>query len=403
MTGISELTVKLAESSSLRLSQLGLVQIIGNVKLRFNEKSKFASNMFLTNAWYAAAWSHEITCFELISRNICNEKIVFYRDISNQPVALLDKCPHRFFPLSKGRITEKGLECGYHGLIYDTSGRCIHIPTQEVIPETACVKSYPLVEKHNLLWIWMGNPGLADESKLPQFKTSPGWQSGLDFSCLSDPEWSSTGDELIHVNANYQLIVDNLLDLSHTLFIHPSTFAGSEIDKADIDIRSDDNKVYDFRFIRNVAPTKFNKICHNNLTNRVDRWSNTYWSAPGTMILDHGFTNTGEDRENGACWLNVNIITPETANSSHYFWSQCRWHDKDNNALTDYWRTVTIEAFSEDEEALSLQQENMTLFDIHDLIKHRPITLGSDKSAMLARRILTNLIKLEQETGAGVV
>ena len=121
------------------------------------------------------------------------------------------------------------------------------------------------------------------------------------------------------------------------------------------------------------------------------------------MILNHGFTNTGEDRENGACWLNVNIITPEKANSSHYFWSQCRWHDKDNNALTDYWRAVTIEAFSEDEEALSLQQENMTLFDVHDLIKQRPIILGSDKSAMLARKILTNLIKLEQETGAGVV
>ena len=353
--------------------------------------------MFLKNCWYAAAWSHEIKSFELVSRIICSEKIVIFRDISNHAVALLDKCPHRLFPLSKGRITELGIRCGYHGLLFNKDGHCIDIPTQDHIPETACVKSFPVVEKHNLVWIWMGDPRLATETKLPEFETGPGWKSGLDFSCLSSPEWASTGGELIHVKANYQLIVDNLLDLSHTLFIHPVSFSGSEIDKAEVDIRSDGDIVYDFRCVRNVPPTKFNMICRNGLSEKVDRWSNTYWTAPGAMILDHGFKNSGDTCGIGAHWFNTNIITPETANSSHYFWSQCRWHDKENQALTDYWRKATIEAFEEDEEALGLQQSNMESFNIDDLTKHHSIILASDKSAMLARRILSKLIKLEQE------
>lgn len=355
--------------------------------------------MYLRNCWYAAAWSHEVKHFDLFSRSICEEKIVFYRDNDDEVVALLDKCPHRFYPLSKGRITEAGIECGYHGLVFNSDGECTHIPTQDIIPKTACVKSYPLIEKYNLIWIWMGDPELADKSLMPKFETGPGWRQGLDFSCLSSPEWDSTGGEIINVKANYQLIVDNLLDLSHAAFIHATTFAGSEIDKAEVEIDVIDNIVHDFRTIRNTKLTPFNKVCNKDITDPVDRWSNTYWTAPGTMILDHGFTESEKSFDDGARWFNVNIITPETAETSHYFWSQCRWHDNGNTALTDYWRTATIEAFAEDEDALQEQQENLTFFNIDEITDHHPVTLGSDKSAKLARTVLSKLIKAEQEAG----
>ena len=105
--------------------------------------------------------------------------MVFYRQSNGNPTALLDLCPHRFFPLSKGTLTENGLECGYHGMRFGGDGICNLIPTQDKIPKGARVKSFPLVERHNLIWIWPGDPDQADENQIPSFQTDPAHRSGL--------------------------------------------------------------------------------------------------------------------------------------------------------------------------------------------------------------------------------
>ena len=117
--------------------------------------------MFPRNFWYVAAWDTEIRRQELLRRTICSEPIVFYRREDGTPVALEDRCCHRHMPLSDGVLKGDNIECLYHGLTYDPSGTCIHIPSQTTIPPEAKVRSYPVFEKHHWIWIWMGEPALA--------------------------------------------------------------------------------------------------------------------------------------------------------------------------------------------------------------------------------------------------
>jgi vanillate O-demethylase monooxygenase subunit len=125
--------------------------------------------MFLKNTWYVAALAREVTRFAPLARKLLCENVVIFRSHGGRVAALEDRCPHRFAPLSMGRMSRDGLVCGYHGMEFDADGKCIANPTQpdEPIGPRACVRSYPVVERHNLIWIWMGDASLADEAAIP--------------------------------------------------------------------------------------------------------------------------------------------------------------------------------------------------------------------------------------------
>ena len=125
--------------------------------------------MFIRNAWYVAAWADEIGETPL-ARRICNEPVVLFRDRQNRVAALLDMCCHRGAPLHMGKVVEEGLQCGYHGLIFDRSGTCVSVPGQEHILERTRVRSFPVVEQDAFVWIWMGDPAKAD----PYLRSCPG-------------------------------------------------------------------------------------------------------------------------------------------------------------------------------------------------------------------------------------
>ena len=158
------------------------------------------------NAWYAAAWDVELKQ-ELLARRICDQNLVMYRRRDGRPVALQDACWHRMLPLSEGKLVDDDVACGYHGLIYNSQGRCVFMPSQNTINPAACVKSYPVVERHRFVWVWPGDPALADPDKVP------------DLHWNDDPDWIGDGDT-IKALCNYKLVVDNLMDLTHETFVH---------------------------------------------------------------------------------------------------------------------------------------------------------------------------------------
>ena len=121
---------------------------------------------FPLNAWYAAAWSHEIK-HELAARTVCEKDIVLYRRSDGEIAALEDACWHRLLPLSLGHLRGDEVVCGYHGLVFNAAGRCTYMPAQDTINPSACVRAYPLVERHRLVWVWMGDPALADPARIP--------------------------------------------------------------------------------------------------------------------------------------------------------------------------------------------------------------------------------------------
>ena len=101
--------------------------------------------MFIKNTWYVCGQPEEINRTPM-ARTICNENIVFWRKEDGTPLAFEDRCCHRRMPLSKGKIVGDRLECYYHGLQFDTAGKCVHVPGQSKIPPAAEVSTYPIVE-----------------------------------------------------------------------------------------------------------------------------------------------------------------------------------------------------------------------------------------------------------------
>ena len=132
--------------------------------------------IFLYNSWYVAAWNHELIDGKKLARTILEKPIVLYRGSSGKVVALDDRCCHRAAPLSMGRIEGDDIRCMYHGMKFAADGKCIQIPGQDNIPPKLGVRSYPVVERYNLIFIWTGDPEKADPKLI------------LDYPPLEDPE-----------------------------------------------------------------------------------------------------------------------------------------------------------------------------------------------------------------------
>ena len=170
--------------------------------------------MFVYNAWYIGAWADEVKPRGVLGRVLLELPVVFYRTEDGTALALEDRCCHRALPLSHGCVIGDQLQCGYLGLIYDRDGVCVKVPGQERVPAKAKVRSYPVVEQDEMLWIWMGEPALADPALIVRHP----WHN--------DPAWTWIKDRY-SINANYQLITDNLMDLTHVGYVHQRTIGGT--------------------------------------------------------------------------------------------------------------------------------------------------------------------------------
>ena len=112
-------------------------------------------------------------------------------------------------------MTEQGVQCGYHGLVYDGSGACVDIPGQDAVPPNARVRSFPIVEKQQCIWIWMGDAERMDESRI------------LDYPFHDQPDKWPHKKEMFQIKANYMMLMDNLMDLTHLAYVHRETIGGS--------------------------------------------------------------------------------------------------------------------------------------------------------------------------------
>src|SRR5258708_6151904 len=174
----------------------------------------------LTNTWYTwymAAWPGEVVYGRLLGRTIANRPLVLFRKEDGTPVAMGDRCPHRFAPLHMGRQVGDAIQCGYHGLEFGPDGRCSRNPHGgRSKPSAAVVPTFPIVERHGMLWIWVG-PNEASEALIPEA-----------FSFVGD-QHRGHARGYIHVAANYLLLLDNLMDTSHGLYLHRGSLTTAEM------------------------------------------------------------------------------------------------------------------------------------------------------------------------------
>lgn len=335
---------------------------------------------FLKNCWYMGGWSSEIADGAVLSRHICDVPIAFYRH-EERVHAVVDTCPHRFAPLSRGKLVNGALVCGYHGLAFDGTGACVHNPHGPVTRQMR-VRAFPAIERHKALWIWMGDPADADPALIP------------DFSFQDEALDTAISFGYIHGEADYRLYVDNIMDLSHVDFLHADTLGGGSIVGTKQEIRDDDRSLTVRWSLSGVAPSPL----HISLGSfpadaKLDRFTEVTWYPPGAMILTSAFGAVGAADHEFSKVFNANIMVPETSRTMHYFYSSARTFKTDDAAFNDIYAVRRDHIFqTEDSPMIDAVQRRMGQNDLFEL---RPLLLKIDDAAVRVRRKMAVLLEAE--------
>ncbi|GAB6851150.1 aromatic ring-hydroxylating dioxygenase subunit alpha [Paraburkholderia kururiensis] len=345
---------------------------------------------FLRNAWYVAAFSSEVKPDAPLARTLLDQPIVFFRDSAGAPVALDDRCPHRFAPLSRGRCVDGAIECPYHGLRFGAAGECTHNPHGDGrVPAGAKVRGYPLLERYGAVWIWPGDPARAEASALP------------DFGFL-DPAHRYTSEGYLRTQAHYQLSVDNLLDLSHFQFLHPGTLGSDAMARGNVQFASDDETVWVRREAHREIVQPFMARSFGVAEGAsVDRWFDVRWNAPGLLAIAVGLNETGAPPENARVSPSAHWLTPETTTTTHYFFSfgLPREMGEAGQAIVDQAIEGIMEPFR-NEDLPMLEAQQRAIGD-RDFWSMQPAMLTIDKGAVRARRIMEAKLAREAAGGEG--
>jgi phenylpropionate dioxygenase-like ring-hydroxylating dioxygenase large terminal subunit len=344
--------------------------------------------MFLTNCWYVAGWSTDLAPGATVARTFLGKPVVLFRTASGTVGALEDRCCHRAMPLSRGTVCGESIRCIYHGLEYDTGGACTRIPAQEKIPPNARVRSYPLVEKHALLWIWMGEADQANPATIPGHAVH------------EEPKWAWRSAHY-PVKGNWELLIDNLMDLSHLPYIHPHTIGGNpELHfKTKTVTKIIENErgagVWVQRHMPSSQPPP-TYIAAKGFKGPVDRWQEIEFE-PVLLRIHTGGCDVGTGayegkRAHGFSMMGFHGITPETETTTHYFWSMAT--NVLEAGIPDLVFEQTARTFKEDQEVLELQQRRMAEEPDRALLD-----IASDVGANNARRLLRQLMRRELSSG----
>lgn len=337
--------------------------------------------MFLKNAWYVADWS-EFLLADPKRIKILDEPIAMYRLPDGTPVAMHDVCPHRFASLSQGKVIGDRLQCPYHGLQFDSSGRCVHNPHGDgmIVPRPP-QRTYPLVERHHAVWIWMGDAEKADPDLIP------------DLALYDSPVFQESRGYL-HVRSNYQLVTDNLLDLTHAAFLHPFLADADYATNARFEVKQEGREIWSNLWNDACKITPLFQLVWDSEDELGDMRSLMRWTAPSCLALDVGVTYVGAAPEAGPAIPSCHLLTPETENSTHYFWMVARNRQLENDELGRTIHAGLASAFeNEDEPMIAQVAENMAGKDFWDL---DPMILRTDAAAVRARRTLAKMIREER-------
>ena len=337
------------------------------------------------NQWYIAAWSKEVTRTPM-ERWILDEPVAFYRREDGTPVAVDGRCPHRSFPLGKSRVVGDNIQCGYHGIAFRPDGSCAEIPTQVTVPKVCRIKSYPVSEQWNWIWIWPGDPALADASLIPDH-----FEMGL-----TDPGFRSAGDAYFLVPGRYMLMHDNLLDLTHLGYLHAGSFGadGGGVDQ--VPEHTDGPNWIESKFTQKDAecPPFFAQML--NYQGRINR---TFGLRLFMPCLHYGADTSyrvAADGGNGEMIGSLRIyhgVTPATRTTAHYFFGAGHsWASDDPQSAEKLVENIKP----------ALEEDMSATRYIETMIGHygdRPseLLLQADHFCVRGRRMFEKFIRAEAE------
>ena len=336
---------------------------------------------FVKNAWYVACWTDDITN-EPRAETILNENVVLWRGADGLIGATENICPHRFLPLSKGRVTGNELQCGDHGLTFTREGACVGAPTQDALPQNCRLRSYPVYEQMGLVWIWMGDPAQAEIQEiynLPEYEKD---------------DWGVAHGDALDIKANYLLLCDNLCDPTHVNYVHPSTLGNPDGINAPVSHEDTPWGVLTERLTLNSAPTGFVKTFSDH-DGKVDMWQRYLMYLPSVSIIDFGAIASGTGNWQGGGDNRIQVyschfMTPVTETHTIDRWLHVRNFRADETTIGVGISEQFRSAFAEDKEILEAVQAKESLY-----VNRSKIGLELDASAGLFRKKIDRLLRGE--------
>lgn len=331
------------------------------------------------DAWYICALPEEIGR-ELRRRVILGHPVLLYRTEAGQPVALADRCPHRFAPLSRGKLCKDSVQCGYHGLVFGTDGSCVHNPHGDVIAPHNRVRSFPIVERHGLVWLWAGNPELASPASIPDlsYMTAAGFR---------------TSHKYFPADYRYDILIDNLLDLSHIDYLHVGSFASGACERSETKVIEEGNEVLIiYTQFNTPAPPGTAGVAEGEMINQrfYIRWH------PGQVVtFEAARVPLGEDIDTWPRFRFSHVATPGAEGKTQYFLSFTRNFDLDNPALDAHFVEDGARVIQNEDgpmlEAVDREMQGQELLDL------APVILPTDTGALRVRRVMKRLIAAEAD------
>lgn len=350
--------------------------------------------MFIRNCWYVAAWERDLGDGTLFTIPILGEPIVIFKKDDGGFVALEDRCCHRFAPLSLGRIEDGcNLRCLYHGLKFDASGQCVEIPGQDKIPATARVRAYPVIGRHSWVWVWMGDPALADPDLIPA-------AVGFD-----DPAYILRGSDMDYV-ADYQLINDNLTDFSHLSYVHANSFGATDAWAL--------HRPTVKRIARGIRVTRWlpsDEALKDGTpgmaaTNQATAMWQTYdYVVPGVLLMysaTYPIDGMPEDRISPpegkplAANFTSQALTPMGEKSTRYYFSSGPRAVDGGADMAEAMFKIAQMAFNEDREMIEAQQRNI------DLRQTQEVLTSADVGPIQMRSVIRQMFKAENGDLSGL-
>jgi vanillate O-demethylase monooxygenase subunit len=343
---------------------------------------------FVRNRWYIAAFSDEI-CSNPFERTILDTPIALYRAESGQAVAMYGLCPHRYYPLALGKVDGNALVCGYHGFTFAANGKCIRIPAQGT-GAGFTQPTYPLVEKGRLTWIWLGDAGSADPALIPPYE---------DFG-LDQPGWTTCANTHFLMKGRAQLLIDNLMDLTHLAFIHNIVDGDALLYSR---FESEDRpSSYRLKRLSQSPWTAFHAMLFGTdlaFDGMSDMHSVTDFFGP-ELILTSGPITT---RIDGMDSVPANLgkiyfmhgVTPESRNSTHYFGFDTRNFRLDDPALDALLSELERSVRKQDVDAIEAVELRLE----RAVANQRELLTKADAPAIKVRELIQRMLDSEASDG----
>lgn len=338
---------------------------------------------YLLNCWYLVAWEEDLPAGSHVLRTVAERPLIISRRESGDVDILLDRCPHRFVPLSRGCIEEDRITCGYHGIAFDRQGKCVHNPHGPLVSALQ-VPLYPAVLKYSGVWVWLGDPDLADPALVP------------DLSLMNEYPAVAQNFGYEFIGAHYLLCADNILDLSHADYLHSDSLGGGATTRAKQKVQESESEITVKWFAENDVVPPALEVMMDEKGQPIDLHLSVRWNAPAAMLLNFGAVPTGKPELGGPDTWGIHVMTPQDASHTHYFF----WNGRNRNWEPEFNKVVREtmkQAFAfEDKPMLEAQQASVGTADFEAL---SPVLLRTDEGSVRMRRKMRALIEAEQTGG----